>query len=252
MDTRDHIRALRREGHLLLDAAASSGLSAAVPSCPGWRVRDLLAHIHYVHRWAAAYVTYGLAEMASEPPEDELLAGAPPDDSLLARVEEGHAALVRALSDAPTDLACWTFLPAPSPLAMWARRQAHETAIHRVDAELAAGRSPAAFDPQFAVDGIDELLLGFLSRKGRPEPNGTVLGTIGFEAHDVSQWWSVRLASGRVETTHAGRSCDLLVRTTASDLYLLLWNRPPAVDPDATGAVELLEAWHEQVRVNWS
>lgn len=33
---------------------------------------------------------------------------------------------------------CWTFLDAPSPLAFWARRQAHETAIHRADAQLAA------------------------------------------------------------------------------------------------------------------
>ena len=52
---------------------------------------------------------------------------------------QGCADLVAALAAAPDDLECWTFLPAPSPRAMWARRQAHETAIHRVDAELAAG-----------------------------------------------------------------------------------------------------------------
>jgi len=54
-----------------------------------------------------------------------------------------------ALSAAPPDLRCWTFLPAPSPLAMWARRQAHETTVHRVDAELAAASvaPPAATVP---------------------------------------------------------------------------------------------------------
>ena len=53
-----------------------------------------------------------------------------------------------------------TFLPAPSPLAMWARRQAHETSIHRCYAESATGAT-TGFDPTFAADGIDELLYGF-------------------------------------------------------------------------------------------
>ncbi|MER6443505.1 hypothetical protein ABT275_45720 [Streptomyces sp. NPDC001185] len=39
-------------------------------------------------------------------------------------------------------MTCWTFNPArvPSPLAFWTRRQAHETAVHRYDAEAATGR----------------------------------------------------------------------------------------------------------------
>ena len=65
--------------------------------------------------------------------------------------------LVVVLHDMPT------FLPAPSPLAMWARRQAHETAIHRYDAQHATGTS-AGFDPAFASDGIDELVSGFAPR----------------------------------------------------------------------------------------
>ena len=49
-----------------------------------------------------------------------------------------NANLIEALDSASPDLEAWTFLPAPSPLAMLARRQAHETAIHRYDAESAA------------------------------------------------------------------------------------------------------------------
>ena len=45
------------------------------------------------------------------------------------------------LRSAPADLDCFTFLPAESARHFWARRQAHETAIHRVDAENAAGGS---------------------------------------------------------------------------------------------------------------
>ena len=62
----------------------------------------------------------------------------------------------------------------PSPLAFWARRQAHETAVHRYDAQSAApGGPPApagAFDPAFAADGVDELIMGFAARRRYRRP----------------------------------------------------------------------------------
>ena len=59
---------------------------------------------------------------------------------------------------------------APSPRCFWARRQCHETTIHAVDALSASlGRYPVAADAswigtELALDGIDELLTGFLPR----------------------------------------------------------------------------------------
>ena len=102
-------------------------------------MRDLVRHMGGVHRWATGYVAgrrteprgVGLEEVGGH------LAGRrrswPPGSST------GAPTSWRAGRAHPTTCECWTFLPAPSPLAMWARRQAHETAIHRVDAELAAG-----------------------------------------------------------------------------------------------------------------
>src|SRR5207253_6141411 len=83
---------------------------------------------------------------------------------------EGHAALVRALRESDPALQCWTFLPARSPLTMWARRQAHETSIHRVDGELAHDGPITSFPPAFANDGIDELLSCFITRRPRHPP----------------------------------------------------------------------------------
>ena len=56
------------------------------------------------------------------------------------------------------------------PASFWGRRMAHETAVHRADAELATGREPA-FAPDIAADAIDEWL-GFLSGpvNGGPDP----------------------------------------------------------------------------------
>src|SRR5579859_919946 len=156
MEVHDHITALRANGDLLAAAAAQSALDAAIPTCPGWEMRDLLRHMGSVHRWATRYIVEYLAE-PTDSIEDR---GGPwPDESdLVAWFRDGHRTLVHALEEAPADLACWTFLAASSPLAHWARRQAHETAIHRVDAESVQGEI-TPFPPDFAADGIDELLV---------------------------------------------------------------------------------------------
>lgn len=160
------IPALADAGHRLASAADRAGLDAKTPSCPDWTVRDLLFHQGSVHRWAARTVREPISGPHEQVGGDPLRAAAqrPPDDELLDWFREGHAALVETLQQAPSDLECWAFLPAPSPLHFWARRQAHETTMHRVDAEQAAGQvSP--IDPALAADGVDELLTGFVSRR---------------------------------------------------------------------------------------
>src|SRR5205823_12484010 len=150
--------ALRRAGERIAAAAERSGFDVMIPTCPGWRMRDLVRHIGDVHRWAAAHV----AERRTERINDlTAVAGPLPDDrDLVAWFRSGHANLLRTLERADPDIRCWTFLPAPSPLAFWARRQAHETTVHRADAQSAT-RGIVPVEPPFAVDGIDELLLGF-------------------------------------------------------------------------------------------
>lgn len=93
MEISDHIAALRGGGELLASAAGTAGLDAVVPTCPGWRVRDLLQHIGGVHRWAASYVLTG-KDRPSTDEEDAAFFAAPGDDDLLAWFRDGHAALV--------------------------------------------------------------------------------------------------------------------------------------------------------------
>ncbi len=140
MEVSDYVDAVELEGGRLLLEARAAGLDAEVPHCPGWTVRRLLAHVGFVHGWAADYVAGAVTEMVDEPSEEQMFADAPDGERLFEWAAGQHRRLVTALRDAPADLECWTFLPAPTPLSMWARRQAHETAIHRVDAQQAAGR----------------------------------------------------------------------------------------------------------------
>ena len=90
MDITTHIAALRWNGTDLADAAQKAGLDALVPTCPDWRVRDLVAHTGGVHRWAASYVTTGRREPYSEE-QEEAFFNAPEDAGLLAWFRTGHA-----------------------------------------------------------------------------------------------------------------------------------------------------------------
>lgn len=124
------------------------------------------------------------------------MGGWPPDETLLAWFEQGYRSLTEALRAAPTDLECWTFLASESPLQHWARRQAHETAIHRVDAELAAGSSVEPFDPTLAADGVDEYLMAFIQRPGRG-PRSEEPRSISVSCSDTSDSWTVAYDSSQ-------------------------------------------------------
>lgn len=259
VDVGEHIEALDQDGRLLATAAAQAGLRAPVPSCPGWQVRDLLRHTGHVHRWATRFVAEGLAEAAPEPSEAEILAADPPDADLLDWFRAGHAGLVSALAAASPELACWAFLPAPSPRAFWARRQAHETAIHRVDAELAGGGAATLVSPEFGTDGIDELIMGFFGRDGRQlsaEQRAGRRQRILVRATDTGGEWLLELTEdGKLAATvrRGNGTADCTLAGTAAGLYLLLWNRaePATAGVTVAGAEAVLRSWRDGMRVTW-
>ena len=222
METAEHLTRLREEGELFVEAATAAGLDAPVPTCPGWQVRDLVQHLGGVHRWTTSYILTGNPNPSHERGDAQYFA-AIGDGDLFRAYRSAHAVLVEALVAAPPDLACWAFLPAPSPLAFWTRRQAHETTIHRVDAEIAAG-SPSACQAGFSADGIDELLNGFFSRaRGRLVCNPAV--ALAVRTTDTGDAWTIRIEPERRLVTPGAGDADCTVSGTAADLYLLLWNR---------------------------
>ena len=150
-----------------------------------------------IHRWAARHVTECPDSIIDGPPEADILRGGAADPDLLAWFRGGHAALVDALSTADPGLQCATLMPAASPLAFWARRQAHETAIHRADADSASGIRPE-YPPDFAADGIDELIMGFGQRR-KYRPSADKDGTMRVQATDTGDAWHVAAEAGRIE-----------------------------------------------------
>jgi uncharacterized protein (TIGR03083 family) len=249
-----HVDQLRSDGADLAAAAELHGLDAAVPTCPEWCVRDLVWHTGVVHRWATGFVRDARTEIYSV----ESTLEQPADSSLVSWFREGHEGLVDALAGAPADLECWTFLGAPSPLAHWARRQAHETAIHRVDAQSAgaSGTSSATgavtpFAPVFAADGVDELLTCFVTRKAS-DLRSEKPATLRVRATDADGDWTVRITADPAVTTRGASSdADCTVSGPASDLYLLLWNRAGPGALDVEGDRNVLGLFNERMRIRW-
>jgi uncharacterized protein (TIGR03083 family) len=243
----EHINAIEEQGVALADAAERAGLDAAVPTCPDWLVRDLVRHQGQVHRWSGTYVLTGRPDPGVE------LEEVPADGELPSWFRQGHARLVDALKNAPSDLAAWAFLPAPSPLAFWARRQAHETTIHRADAEAAAGER-LEVDQSLAVDGIDELLLGFYAGRGRRTFAADPPLTLGIRTTDAStdDAWSVVIGPEGRETNRGTAAGDCVASGTASDIYQFLWNRRDRSAVQIDGDAAVLDLWREQARITWS
>ncbi|WP_210571388.1 maleylpyruvate isomerase family mycothiol-dependent enzyme [Streptomyces sp. GESEQ-4] len=249
METAEFVRILDWEGQLLASAAAEAGTDVKVPTCPDWQVRDLLRHTGMVHRWAAGFVNEGYPSYHPD-------GGLPDLDGaeLVTWFRDGHRHLVSTLSHADPDVKCWHFMPAPSPLAFWARRQAHETTVHRFDAEAARGGTPSEIAPAFAVDGIDELLLAFHTRpKSRVRTDEPRVLRVRATDTDGAVW-TVRLspeppAATRDDAAEAS-AADCEISGPAARIYLSLWNRLPF--PAVTGDASLAALWREKSAVTWS
>ncbi len=240
MEFEQYLHALQSQGRLLADSARQPSLQAAVPSCPGWTVARLLGHVTKVHHWATAILRDGRPDGFEFP--------VPADTELFEVYDTGLQAVLDRLRATPDRATVWTYLPAPSGKLFWARRMAHETAIHRVDAQLAAGFGVADFDPEFAVDGIDELLAGSAARFDRSRLPGD--RTISLTPLDSNAAWTLtvgpQLISGRPKAID---DADLSVFGLASDLYRWVWNRAGSDDVSLRGDLSLADRWREDFRI---
>jgi uncharacterized protein (TIGR03083 family) len=244
----DYLAAIRREGELFAAAVAAGELDATVPTCPEWTLRELAHHLGRTHIWASVHV-----EQARDTPltkdEEQVVWGTMPGDAeVVAWYRATRDRLVAALEAAPPDLACWTFLPnSPLPRVFWARRQAHELTIHRVDAQHVAGPiEPVSVD--FALDGIDELLFGFYGRP-RSRLRGETPCTLSIRTDEASWLVHIGLEGARAERSDAAGDCT--VRGGASEVYYALWNRSPVHALRVDGDPAVLDVWTGKAHVRW-
>jgi len=225
-----------------------AGISAAadpatqVPTCPEWTLRQLITHVGRAHRWATAIV----ATQAAEPiPFREVPDGRLPDDPAERPgwLRRGASGLAETVHDAGTGQV-WTH-HGMGPASYWARRMAHETAVHRADGQITVGIRPV-IDPVVAADGIDEWL-GFGNEPGSPGralPGGKVLHLHATDDGPGGEWLISDGPDGLTVQASHGKG-DAAVRGPASALLLLLLRRFAPDDPaiEVIGDRAVLDAW---------
>ena len=240
-------------------------LERPVPTCPGWTFRQLATHVGRGHRWAAQI----MATRATAPiPTREVADGKLPEDPAQhAPWLNASAGLVVKAVSAAGDDPVWT--PAGiRPARFWARRRAHEAAVHLADAQLAAGRD-VDLATDVAADAVDEWLaliaegparaedlrgdgqsLHFhatdpaLSGPGPSGPGPSGPGPSSPEPSATGEWLITRTSSG-VTVARGHAKADVAVRGPAVSLLLVLTRLRPPSDPalEIFGERALLTHW---------
>jgi len=233
------VAAIRSEGETIL-AAARFGLEADVPTCAGWEVDDLLLHVGRVFTRASTLVGERLTtqqDYAPEPPT-----GTDPVDYLNNALDD----LVEALTSADADTPVWNWSGESQTAAFWARRMAHESVVHRYDAQRAHGVAQP-IDADLAIDGLDEMVDVLLPRI--VERDNVILPTATYvlSATDDGDW-SVRLGPDGVERLDVAKEPDVTVRGTPSALLLAAYNRIKWTSLEVDGDATLLESWSQLLK----
>lgn len=239
---------LREHTTAFAHALEGADPSARVPTCPKWRVWDLVAHIGQAHRWAAELVRTRRPGAVPDPRDVDL----GPRESWSGWLLDGADELIAAVEVTGADTPVWTFL-GQRPAASWLRRMLHDTSVHHADAALLLD---TAFEiaPDLAADAITEGL-ELLSAPGFEayRPDLAVLRghgeTIALRPEARRPGWRItRTPDGarwERRTVHREGGGDVVVGGSVREL-LLVFTRRVTVDESAVtvaGDRALLDHW---------
>jgi len=247
MDLETYVGHLGREGRHLAAAAERGDGSESVPACPGWSLHDLVAHVGVVHQWALEAL--GGRGRPPSTSKDELLGRVPRSSPTLSSwYLEQNEALVQALRRVDPEAEIWTLWPDTTVGAtVGARRQAHETAVHRCDAQQATGTA-TAFDATLASDGIDELLtMAALSHRPWRDRDHVRMGV---HASDTGAAWVLDVRGRGRSLERAEGPADTRLEGGAGEVFTFLWNRPVQPPPRRSGDTGLWDTWADLVQIH--
>ena len=229
MDVDRYLTALRRDSQALLDAARAADPGVTIEACPAWQPIDLVWHIAEVHHFWGSVVI----ERATEYLEPAGPARPATDEGTYAAADASAARLLDALSTTDPGIPVWTWSD-QHDVGWVVRRMAQETAVHRWDAERAAGNQ-YRIDAELASDGIDELLQCFLIWVDEHAPQ--LDASVHLHCTDVEGEWIVRPGDDgdTVDVQREHAKGDAAIRGDAHDLLMVLWRRAPLSSVDVVG-----------------
>lgn len=217
LSTERAVEAIRTHGHGLADAAEGN-FAAEVVCCPGWNVSDLVWHIRGVHFFWGSVVE----GLVADPDTVPNLSRPDSEAELLADYRQGVDRIASVLGTANQNAPIWTWSH-QKDVAFVTRHQVQEAAVHRWDAETAAGR---VFDvePDLAADSVDEFL-----EHSTPSLNDDIqplAGSLHLHATDIEGEWLIgEDEEGQLKFERGHHKGDAALRASASDLLLMLYRR---------------------------
>lgn len=214
-------------------------LTASVPDCPGWTLRDLLAHLGRVYGAVAAILETRSTEPVKPGPEAFL-----PDDaddvSARAWFDERVRTVRKALADVAPETAVWTWSHERTA-AFYRRRMVHETAVHLIDLGRALGRD-VAIDRDVCIDGVDEFFDIMLPRALQRADATRPSGSLHLHCTDGPGEWLIVLDGDRAVVTREHAKGAVAWRGPAKSLLMAVWGRP-SPDLDVVGDPTVSREW---------
>ncbi len=230
----DYIAYIRRDTGRLLTAAPGH-LDQRVRACPDWDVFTLVRHLGEVHRFWQQVVA---GRLTQPPGSSDHPLQAPSRMTVLEWLDAGAEQLCHTLASTAPDVPVWTWFPPDRTAGFVRRRMAHETAVHRWDAQHAAGTAEP-IEPELATDGIAEYFDVFVAERGS---YAGPAGSLHVHCTDSKGEWTVRLEPGHPRVEQGHTEADAALRGPASAVLLVLWERLTVDDVESFGEQALIGA----------
>ena len=236
MEYAEHVATVERETAAFARAVMKGDPGAQVPTCPDWTLLDLAKHVGGV----MGFWTHVLCEANGRPKptwDDD------PGPSPGLWFVQIAGFLVAELHATPGETEVWTWVPADQSARFVGRRMAHETAVHRFDAQMAVG-VPEGIEPALAADGIEEIfvMVGAYANAGRGD--GETMHLHGTDEDVDGNEWLIAMNPDGLDVRREHAKGDLALRGAVSDLELVLYDRPPLGTAERFGDESVLDAWY--------
>ena len=231
---------------LVAVSAGAVPLDRSVVTCPGWDVAQLVGHLGYIY----GRVAFVMSTKTTKAPDRSKLPTAPEGEACLGWFAEQREAMLAALEVADDGTQVWNWTAnSPGPASFWVRRMAHETLIHRVDAELAQGTQPSNASSEVAADTVAEFfeLMLPLFEDALAEAGAT--GSLHLHATDVTgaEWTLNPRGDGPLVTLEHAKA-DVALRGSAFDLACWVWGRLPTSRLELYGDAQVADRFREVAR----
>ncbi|MGH8931666.1 MAG: maleylpyruvate isomerase family mycothiol-dependent enzyme [Egibacteraceae bacterium] len=237
--------------------AAFADEAPLIPSCPGWSVSDLIAHLGGVHRYLTRVIMHRLqepldtadltflelpADIQGWPMPEHAPNRGPVPVGLIGWFAAGAFALESLFRSCGPGETVWTWSQ-DQTTGFWFRVQAIEAAVHRWDAQSATGAAQP-IEAELAADAVGQTfeVMAPARRAWMQAPPGSG-ERFRLRQTDGTGNWTVHFEGDDVQLTESAGPCDVELAGTASDLMLFLWQRIPADRLEVKGDQDVLDRY---------